>query len=113
MMADTEIDAVTVCVRPALHEPISRAAMKAGKHVYCEWPSGLSLQQVSSLAEIAKQRERVTMVGLQARWSPVALWMHKLIEDGYIGEVLNFSFTQFMSQYQRNPASERWWVARK
>src|SRR5581483_11731598 len=47
LVADPKIDAVAVAVRPALHFPITQAALKAGKHVYCEWPSGLGLDQVT------------------------------------------------------------------
>jgi len=40
MMASPEIDAVAVVVRVPSHYAPTKAALEAGKHVYCEWPLG-------------------------------------------------------------------------
>src|ERR1041385_773895 len=40
MVTSPEIDAVAVVVRVPSHYPPTKAALEAGKHVYCEWPLG-------------------------------------------------------------------------
>ena len=43
LVADPAVQVVDVCVRTAQHYPLVKAALEAGKHVYCEWPLGKSL----------------------------------------------------------------------
>jgi predicted dehydrogenase len=40
MGADPQVEAALVAVRVPAHYALSKAAMEAGKHVYCEWPLG-------------------------------------------------------------------------
>ncbi len=110
LVRDPDIDLVTIAVRPALHHPLAEVALKAGKHVYCEWPAALNVAQAQDLANLARDNNRMVSVGLQARWSPILMNMQRLIQEGYVGQVLNFAFTQIMSQYQRPTASNRWWT---
>ncbi|MGH7061968.1 MAG: Gfo/Idh/MocA family protein, partial [Stellaceae bacterium] len=67
MVASPEIDAVTVVVRVPSHYPPAKAALEAGKHVYCEWPLGRTTAEAAELAGLAKARGLVTAIGLQAR----------------------------------------------
>ncbi len=113
LVRDPDIDLVTIAARPALHHPLAAAAIKGGKHVYCEWPAALNVAEAEDLAKLARDHSRMVSVGLQARWSPIIMNMQRLIQEGYVGEVLNFNFAQIMSQYQRPTASARWWTAIK
>ena len=49
MLADPEIDAVSVCVANHVHAEITIAALKAGKHVLCEKPMATKLKDSSSV----------------------------------------------------------------
>ena len=113
LLQDPDIDLVTIAVRPALHHPLAEAALKAGKHVYCEWPAALNVAQAQDLVNLARESKRMVMVGLQAQWSPIIMHMRRLMQEEYVGEVLNFAFTQIMSQYQRPTHSGRWWTTVK
>src|SRR5215469_9506124 len=70
MIASPEIDAVAVVVRVPSHYEPTKAALEAGKHVYCEWPLGRTTLEAVELAELAKARRLVSAVGLQARVNP-------------------------------------------
>src|SRR3954466_14300506 len=70
MIASPEIDAIAVVVRVPSHYAPTKAALEAGKHVYCEWPLGRTTQEAVELAALAKTTGRVTAVGLQARINP-------------------------------------------
>jgi hypothetical protein len=54
MVASPEIDAVAIVVRVPSHYPPARAALEAGKHVYCEWPLGRTTAEAVELATLAK-----------------------------------------------------------
>jgi predicted dehydrogenase len=73
MIASSKIDAVAVVVRVPSHYEPTRAALKAGKHVYCEWPLGRTTAEAIELAALAKARGLVTAIGLQARVNPAVM----------------------------------------
>ena len=88
MIASPEIDAVAVVVRVPSHFAPTKAALEAGKHVYCEWPLGRTTAEAVELTTLAEARGLVTAVGLQARVDPAVLYMKEQVEAGYVGEML-------------------------
>src|SRR5215510_9778217 len=88
MVASPEIDAVSVVVRVPSHYAPTKAALEAGKHVYCEWPLGRTTAEAEELAALAHAKGLVTAVGLQARLNPAGMHMKELVADGYVGEVM-------------------------
>src|SRR5205085_11202370 len=48
-----EIDVVCVCVQPHLHHEVVMQALRAGKHVYCEQPLGISTAQAQEMYDLA------------------------------------------------------------
>ena len=89
MIAHPDVEAVSVCVRVPLHHQMVLDAIEAGKHVYCEWPLGVTLAQAEEMASRARQKGISHMVGLQLRNNPVLLRLRELIEEGYVGEMLS------------------------
>jgi predicted dehydrogenase len=69
------------------------AALATGKHVYCEWPLGNGLAESIELAEAAREAGTVAVVGLQGRVAPAVRHVRRLVEEGYVGEVLSTSLT--------------------
>src|SRR6476619_2986139 len=88
MAASSEIDAVAVVVRVPSHYEPTKAALEAGKHVYCEWPLGRTTAEAEELAALAKAKGVATAVGLQARVNPAVLYMREQVAAGSIGEIL-------------------------
>src|SRR6266496_1096917 len=78
--ADAEVEAVLVAVRVPAHYELTKNAIEAGKHVYCEWPLGANTKEAEELAALARQKNVRTMAGLQRRASPAYLYMRELIE---------------------------------
>jgi predicted dehydrogenase len=91
MIEHPDVDLVSVCVRSSIHYELVKAALQAGKHVYCEWPLVESTAKGRELAELARQMGVATAVGLQARCAPTVLKARDLIRDGYLGEVVSCS----------------------
>jgi predicted dehydrogenase len=108
MIASPEIDAVAVVVRVPSHYPPTKAALEAGKHVYCEWPLGRTTAEAVELAAIAKARGLVTAVGLQARVNPAMMHMKELVEGGYVGEVLAVHVSLIREGVLTRPSHRTW-----
>lgn len=85
------IDLVVVTVKVTHHFELVKAALEAGKHVYCEHPLGKNLEESAELAELAARKNVVAVIGLQMTVSPEVLYLKQLIDEGYIGEVLSTS----------------------
>jgi len=89
LVASSDIDVVSVTVRVPYHLDVVKTAITAGKHVYCEWPLGNGLAEALELARLAKEKDVLGVVGMQACLSPEILYMKQLIADGFVGEVLS------------------------
>src|SRR5271170_6137662 len=89
LIAAPEVDIVVVTVKVPHHLEIVKAALEAGKHVYCEWPLGNGLAEAEELAALARARGVLGVVGTQARAAPGIEYVKQLIADGFVGEVLS------------------------
>jgi predicted dehydrogenase len=89
LVASPDVDIVTVTVKVPHHLEIVTAALEAGKHVYCEWPLGNGLAEAEEMAALAKAKGVLGVAGTQARVAPEIEYLHKLVAEGYVGEVLS------------------------
>jgi predicted dehydrogenase len=89
LIASPEVDIVTVAVKVPHHLAIVKAALSAGKHVYCEWPLGNGLAEAEELAALARAKNVLGVVGTQARVAPEIEYLRQLLADGFIGDVLS------------------------
>jgi len=108
MGADPQVDVALVAVRVPAHYALSKAAIEAGKHVYCEWPLGADTAEAEALAALARQKNVKTMVGLQRRASPAYLYLRELVKDGYVGQVLSVHMTHMSSGVLSRPSDRTW-----
>ena len=106
--ADTEVEAVAVAVRVPAHYKLSKNAIEAGKHVFCEWPLAANTKEAEELAALARKKNVRTMVGLQRRASPAYLYMRELIRQGYVGQVLAVNMTLMGSGVLTRPSDRTW-----
>ncbi len=90
VMLDKEaknIDAVTVATPDHVHAVAAIAAMKLGKHVYCEKPLTHSVFEARKMAEVAREMKVATQMGNQGQASEETRLMCEFIWDGAIGPV--------------------------
>jgi len=87
LATEKDLDAVLAVVPDHSHAVVSMAAMKAGKHVYCQKPMTLTVYEAHRLAEAARETKVATQLGTanQAKDGPRLL--REWIEDGAIGAV--------------------------
>jgi len=108
MVVSPEIDAVAVVVRVPLHYEPTKAAIEAGKHVFTEWPLGLTTAEAEELAALAKAKGVQTAVGLQSRVSPALIYVKELVDEGYVGEVLSCHVTTMRDGTLERHSSRTW-----
>src|SRR5579864_3488188 len=87
LVTDPNVDLVTVTVKCPDHYAPVRAALEAGKHVFCEWPLAANMDEVRDLASLAQTKAVRTFIGLQARGAPVLCYARDLVAQGYVGRV--------------------------
>lgn len=83
-----DVDAVYIATPPHLHSEMAIAALKAGKHVYCEKPIGTTPAEVRDLLKAAKASNRVFVAGQQMRSMIQLSEAIRKIHDGAIGDIL-------------------------
>jgi predicted dehydrogenase len=110
MLAEPEIDLVSVVVRVPGHYDLVMQALQAGKAVFCEWPLGASVAEAERLASVAAERSLRTAVGLQARSDPTLMYARELVAQGHIGEVMVVNLT-YTSQAVTRRGEGRIWQA--
>lgn len=108
MAATAGIDAVAVVVRAVHHHEAVLAALNAGKHVYCEWPLGASIQQTEELTAEARRQGVVTAVGLQGRYTPALQYIKELVDEGWLGELLSVDVSAVVGGSTEAPSQEAW-----
>jgi predicted dehydrogenase len=108
MIASPEIDAVAVVVRVPSHYAPTKAALEAGKHVYCEWPLGRTTAEAEELTALAKANRLVTAVGLQARVNPTVIYMKELVASGFTGEIMAVHVSVIRDGVLSRPSNRTW-----
>lgn len=89
LIQSPEIDLVVITVKVPYHFELVKAALEAGKHVYCEHPLGNGPEETRQLAKLAAARNVVAVTGTQMVVAPEVVYLRKLIQEGYVGSVLS------------------------
>lgn len=90
LLANSDIDAVSVCTANISHAEITIAALKAGKHVLCEKPMATTLADSEAMVQAAKEAGRFLMIGHNQRLTKTHIKAKELVESGVIGEIISF-----------------------
>ena len=91
MLLDNEksLDAVVIGTPDHWHAQICKAAMKAGKHVYCEKPLTHTIAESRDLLNLSRTSKVVTQTGNQGSASSNLRRSIELIQSGLLGQVSN------------------------
>jgi predicted dehydrogenase len=87
LLEKEDVDAVMVATPDHTHAVITMAALKRGKHVYCEKPLTYSVYEARQVAEAARKAEVATQCGNQGQAEESARVTCEIIADGVLGQV--------------------------
>ncbi|UDL94412.1 Gfo/Idh/MocA family oxidoreductase [Lichenihabitans sp. PAMC28606] len=111
LVALSDVDMVLVLNTAPQHADTVRAAIAAGKHVYCEWPLTISSAVAEDLARLARDAGVRHVVGLQRRLAPHTLYIRDLIRDGYVGNLRSVRMHVSMNYFQALRSQALAWTA--
>lgn len=93
LLADPDIDAVSICAANYAHAELTIKALEAGKHVLCEKPMATTLADCEAMVACAKKQGRFLMVGHNQRLAKAHFTAKQLIDEGLIGTIISFRTT--------------------
>ncbi len=85
-----EIDIVDICTPNNLHFDALMSAIKHNKHIYCDKPLTATYDEAMQIKEALKDYKGISQMTLQNRFFPITLRAKQLIEEGKIGDILEF-----------------------
>lgn len=109
LLADPEVDVIYNSLPNHLHAEWTIKALEAGKHVLCEKPFALTLDEVDAMTEAAQRTGKVLAEAFMYRTHPQTFKVKEIIDSGKIGKVLlvkgGFTFTfNRPGNYRLDPA---------
>jgi len=87
LLARDDIDIILCATGDRWHTPVSIAAAKAGKDIYCEKPISLTVHEARALAQTMGRYGRIFQTGTQQRSWYEFRFACELVRNGYIGDV--------------------------
>ena len=110
LLADPDIDAVSVCTPHALHASMAIAAAEAGKHVIVEKPMALTVEDATEMIAAAEANGVKLYVAENWVYSPLAGFMRDVVRSGrYIGELTAAAYNWgFQAQNYGFPGRRAW-----
>lgn len=87
LLAREDIDAVDICVHNNKHAPLAIAALKAGKHVYCEKPMAGTFRDAEEMLQTARACGRHLHIQMARVYTAETRAARRLIEDGHLGRI--------------------------
>ncbi len=108
VLADPEVEVVSICAPNVLHREIGIAAARAGKHFWIEKPVGRNAIETGDIAAAAREAGIVTSVGYNYRHAPAVEHVRDLVADGALGRITNLRAV-FFSGYASEPRGALSW----
>ena len=90
LVQDSSIDVINITSPNAFHTEMALAAIKAGKHVYCEKPLSTSVTDAKKMCDAAKAAKIKTQVGFNYICNPLLIKARQMIRNGDLGKIRGF-----------------------
>ncbi len=87
LLADREIDAVSIVLPNVMHAPVTLAALHAGKHVMCEKPLAMNAAEGAEMVSTARKLGRKMMMHFNVRFFPTSQAIKSAIDAGALGPI--------------------------
>ena len=108
LIADPDVEVVSVTTPNAFHAEMAIAALEAGKHVWCEKPMAVGFAEAERMAAAAAGSGRVTALGYNYIQNPVIRHIEKLLAEGAIGTVNHVRF-EMDEDFMADPEATFYW----
>jgi len=112
LIARDDVDLVDISTPVNLHKDIAIAAAKAGKHILCEKPMAMSLDEAKEMLEAVEKAGVKHMIGFNYRRVPAIILAKRLIDEGALGKIYHFR-AMYLQDWIIDPDFPLVWRLRK
>ncbi len=112
----SDVDAVSICAANYAHAELTIKALEAGKHVLCEKPMAVTLQECEAMIAAAEKSGKRLMIAQNQRLAKAHMKARELLEAGEIGRVISFASTfghGGPETWSISPGKDTWFFDRK
>ena len=106
LVSRDDVDLIYIATPPFLHHPQAMKALAAGKHVICEKPMAMDVQQANEMIDLAREKHLLVIANLMQRYNPLYDRIRQIIELKLLGEFLHGYFENYASDESLGP--EHW-----
>jgi predicted dehydrogenase len=111
LLASPDVDLIYIATPPFLHYAQALAALQAGKHVICEKPLALAVEEADELVALAREKNLLCIANLMQRYNPLYESVRRVVESRVLGECLHGFFENYASDEGLRP--EHWFWDRQ
>ncbi len=104
VLADPEVDVVSITTPNRFHAEMAVAAFEAGKHVWCEKPMAAKLDESETMLSAQRRSGKVAMLGYNYIQNPIVRHIRKLLDERIIGDV-NHVRIEMDEDFMADPAA--------
>jgi predicted dehydrogenase len=108
LIADPEVDVVSVTTPNQFHAAMAIAALEAGKHVWCEKPMAPAYADAERMLQTAKASGKTAILGYNYIQNPVMRHIKALIDEGVVGTV-NHVRVEMDEDFMADPEAFFYW----
>lgn len=108
VLANPEVDVVSICSPNFLHRELALAAVEARKPLWLEKPMGRSVAEGRAITAAVEAAGLVSCVGFNYRQAPAVAHLLELLHTGQLGEVVSVRVS-LLADYSADPAGPRSW----
>ena len=98
LLAEKEIDVVSICSPNGLHATHSIQSLKAGFHVLCEKPMAISVQDCGEMIKVSEQSNKRLFAIKQNRFNPPVAAVKQVIDEGRLGKIYSVQLSCFWNR---------------
>ena len=109
LLDDPKVDVAIIVTPDYYHLEMTEAFLRAGKHVLCEKPMALTMEECEKMIKVSKECDKLLMVGQVCRCNPVFVKAKELIDNGLIGELF-FVESEYAHDYSKARGYNDWRV---
>ncbi|MEI8244899.1 MAG: Gfo/Idh/MocA family oxidoreductase [Lentisphaerota bacterium] len=109
LINDPDVDVVDICVPTFLHCQYAVAALKAGKHVFCEKPLARNVKEAEAIIAEARKSDKFFSLGMCIRYWPEYSYARELYQSGKLGKLRSATFTRLSPSIAGN-AWKNWFM---
>lgn len=110
MLAEEELDLVSVVSAPNLHHPMTMAALERRIPVLCEKPMAMDLAKAQAMVDGAERRNLFNAVNFEFRHQPGRTRLKELVAEGFLGDLVHVSLTWTRAGLEQNLARPMGWL---